>query len=77
MIPLEIDAPQLIADLNAWGWKDHKIEMVCGFSQGYVAQVRFGSIKLLSYQRAARLYNFWEQQRTDYLQTRIKVQQST
>jgi hypothetical protein len=60
MIPAEIDAIQIITDLRARGWNDSKIEVACGFSQGYIAQIRGGGIRLLSYQRAARLYNFWE-----------------
>ena len=62
MIPVEIDALQLIADLNEWGWKDFKIETVCGFTRGYVAQIRCGNVKMLAYQRAARLFNFWEEE---------------
>lgn len=60
MIPIEIDALKMIADLNDWGWKDFKIETVCGFTRGYVAQIRCGNVKMLAYQRAARLFNFWE-----------------
>ena len=62
MIPVEIDAPQLISDLNRWGWRDFKIETVCGFSSGYIAQIKHGTLKKLSYQRAARLFNFWEEE---------------
>ena len=64
MIPVEIDALQLIADLNEWGWKDFKIETVCGFTRGYVAQIRCGNVKMLAYQRAARLFNFWEEEQS-------------
>jgi hypothetical protein len=59
MIPMAIDSKQLIEDLSKWGWLDFKIETVCGFSRGYVAQIRCGNIKEMSYARAARLYNFW------------------
>jgi hypothetical protein len=59
MIPMAIDSKQLIEDLSQWGWLDFKIETVCGFSRGYVAQIRCGNIKEMSYARAARLYNFW------------------
>ena len=64
MIPVEIDALQLIADLNEWGWKDFKIETVCGFTRGYVAQIRCGNVKMLAYQRAARLFNFREEEQS-------------
>jgi hypothetical protein len=56
---MAIDSKQLIEDLSKWGWLDFKIETVCGFSRGYVAQIRCGNIKEMSYARAARLYNFW------------------
>lgn len=62
MIPVEIDAMQMITDLNGWGWRDSKIEVVCGFSKGYVAQIRFGNVRMLAYQRAARLFNFWTEE---------------
>lgn len=76
MIPVEIDAMQLIVDLNAWGWKDFKIETVCGFTRGYVAQIRCGNVRMLAYQRAARLFNFWEDESARHvsrstLQTRL------
>ena len=58
-IPVEIDVQQILADLAAAGWVDYKIEVKCGLSQGYIYQVREGKIKKLSYQNAARLYNFW------------------
>lgn len=62
MIPAEIDATQIINDLNRWGWKDYKIEIICGLGSGYVCQLRTQRIKLMTYQRAARLYNFWEEE---------------
>ncbi len=59
MIPL-IDHVQIVKELNAWGWRDFKIDTVCGFSAGYVAQVKCGNVKVMAHERAARLYNFWE-----------------
>lgn len=59
MIPLEIDFSAILRDLNGWGWRDYKIEIACGFTKGYVPQLKCGHITHLSYQRAARLYNFW------------------
>jgi hypothetical protein len=58
MIPANIDHVAIIADLNRRGLKDFKIETICGFSVGYVAHLR-KSVKQMTYQRAARLYNFW------------------
>lgn len=59
MIPL-IDADSIIKDLNTWGWRDFKIEMACGFSSGYVSQIKCGNVKAMAHERATRLYNFWE-----------------
>lgn len=59
MIPADIDPKGIIADLNTWGIRDYKIEMICGFSIGYVAQLKCGAIQQMTYQRAARLFNFW------------------
>lgn len=59
-IPANIDHLAVIADLNAWGLRDYKIEAICGFSVGYVAQLKCGNITKMSYQYAARLHNFWE-----------------
>lgn len=61
MIPL-IDHVQIIKDLNAWGWRDFKIDTVCGFSAGYVAQIKCGNVRSMAHERAMRLYNFWEQE---------------
>lgn len=60
MIPAQIDAMAIVADLNAWGWRDFKIEIACGLSRGYVAQVRCGNVQEMAYSKAARLFNFWE-----------------
>lgn len=59
LIPLEVDFRALVAGLNAAGIKDHKIEMLCGFSKGYVAQLRCGNIGRMSFNHGARLYNLW------------------
>lgn len=59
MIPAAIDLQSIRSDLHAWGWCDHKIEIAAGLGQGYINHVRNGSIREPSYQKAARLYNFW------------------
>ena len=69
MIPAQIDTMQIVADLNAWGWRDYKIEIACGLGSGYIAQVRCENIREPAYGKAARLFNFWESQRD--LQTRL------
>lgn len=58
-IPANIDHVAIVQDLNAMGLRDAKIELVCGFSQGYVAAIKSGRVSQMIYQRAARLYNFW------------------
>ena len=81
MIPVQIDVLSLVADLNGWGWRDYKIEISCGLGSGYVAQVRCGNVKEPAYGKAARLFNFWEEQRNEVscgtLQTRVKVEAPT
>lgn len=62
-IPVELDISGILADLNRWGWRDFKVETVCGFSSGYVAQIKCGNVRMMAYQRAARLYNFWSSER--------------
>ena len=58
-IPANIDVIQLIADLNATGWRDYKIEAACGFSRGYIGQLKCGNVVTPNYQYAARLHNLW------------------
>lgn len=58
-IPVSLDHTQILDSLNQWGIRDYKIEAICGFTIGYVAQLRCGAIKQMTYQRAARLYNFY------------------
>lgn len=58
-IPANIDLVGMISDLNKWGIGDKKIEAICGFSQGYVTHMKAGRWRDMTYQRAARLYNFW------------------
>lgn len=70
MIPANIDHVAIIEDLNRWGLKDAKIELVCDFSQGYVQAVKKGRVQQMLYQRAARLYNFW----LDEMKHRVPVE---
>lgn len=59
LIPMEIDAVQIINELNVLGWNDYKLEIALGYSKGYIGQLRCGNIEHLSYSRGARLHNFW------------------
>jgi hypothetical protein len=63
MIPANIDYRAIVVELNAWGILDSKIELICGFSQGYVRHMKNGIYFDMTYQRAARLYNFWCEER--------------
>jgi hypothetical protein len=59
MIPANIDHVSIVRDLNKWGIADQKVEMICGFSRGYIAHIKGGQVRQMLYQSAARLYNFW------------------
>ena len=59
MIPANIDQIALLADLNRLGWKDYMLTEALGFSEGYISQLKCGNVAQMSYQKAARLYNFW------------------
>lgn len=59
MIPANIDHGAIFADLNRWGIVDYKIEIICGLSRGYVSQLKKRPDTAMTYQLAARLYNFW------------------
>jgi hypothetical protein len=59
MIPVDIDVPAILVDLTANGWSARSIEMVCGFSNGYVAWLTNQVQPRMQYKRAARLYNLW------------------
>ena len=77
MIPPNIDLAQVVADLNAWGWRDYKIEIRCGLGKGYIAQVRCGNIKSPAYDKGARLFNFWFEENEAHLQTHLSLVTST
>lgn len=59
-LPANVDHAGILSDLARWGWRDFKIETACGFSRGYIAQLKCGNVQQMSYQRAARLHNLWE-----------------
>jgi len=69
MIPANIDHVAIVQDLNRWGYRDYKIELICGFSVGYVSQLKCGNVRQMVYQRAARLYNFWLAERDTHEET--------
>lgn len=63
MIPANIDYQSIVQELNAFGIGDYKLEAICGFSDGYIRHLKNGSYRDMTYQRAARLYNFWCEER--------------
>jgi hypothetical protein len=65
MIPANLDYVSIVEELNSWGIVDYKIEVICGFSQGYIRHMKAGTYQDMTYQRAARLYNFWAEERQD------------
>lgn len=64
MIPASIDYQAIIHDLIEYGFGPYKIDLVCGFYEGATADMLNGRNREMSYQRAARLYNFWWDERT-------------
>ena len=76
MIPPQIDVLQIVDDLREWGWLNYKIEIAAGLGHGYIAQVRCGNIKEPAYGKAARLYNFWHQQRQDRESLQVSAETS-
>ena len=73
MIPLNIDIPSILADLQTWGWTNHKIELASGLPKNYVSQLKNGSIQNPLYQNAALLYNFWCSER----ELRVAIAETT
>lgn len=63
MIPACIDYSAIIEDLVGYGFGPYKIDLICGFSEGSVADLRAGVCREMSYARSARLYNFWWDER--------------
>lgn len=64
MIPANIDYQAIVRELNSYGFGNYKIDTICGFADGCVAYVMAGYNRDMTYQRAARLYNFWCEERT-------------
>lgn len=58
MIPESIDPLKLIAELNAAGWRDYKIEIACALPVGYISNVKSRKVKNPRYRHAAALMNF-------------------
>lgn len=63
MIPANIDCLAIIGDLVEYGFGPYKIDLVCGFYEGATADLLAGRVREMSYQRTARLYNFWWDER--------------
>lgn len=63
MIPANIDYVAIIQELNGWGYGCFKIDTICGYSEGYTVKMLDGDFQNMTYPRAARLYNFWWEER--------------
>lgn len=63
MIPEIFDHIAALDELNAMGWKDAKIENVCGLTVGHIANLRRGLSRSMRYEDAARLINFLVEER--------------
>lgn len=58
LIPF-FDYQRILDDLRTEGWKDYKIEIACGFSVGFIAQLRRRHMADMLGQNAVRLHNLW------------------
>ena len=64
MIPANIDYQSIVEELQRFGISAYKLELICGFSEGYISRhLLRGHYRDMTYQRAARLYNFWCEER--------------
>ncbi len=63
MIPANIDYQAIIQDLIGFGFGPYKIDLVCGFYEGATSDLMTGRSREMGYQRSARLYNFWWDER--------------
>lgn len=62
MMPYDIDVRQILDDLKALGWKDQKLEILLGFSSGYIDKLRNGPRFCKAFQNRARLFALWEEE---------------
>lgn len=62
MLPESINLLDLISQLNAVGWRDYKIEDLCGLPKGYINDLRRKKVMNPRYQVVARIYNFHAQE---------------
>lgn len=63
MIPACIDYRAIVEELVDFGYGPHKIDLVCGFYEGAAVRLLDGRVCEMSYERTARLYNFWWDER--------------
>ena len=81
MIPVRIDAEAMLNDINAWGWRDQKLETALNYSPGYVAKLRAGlkgaTFRDRQYVHMAALLNLWESERERFAPTQTLVSAST
>lgn len=63
MIPEEINILAVLNELHDLGWKDSMVEVECGYTRGYIAQIRCGNMEMPTYPKAAKLLNLLERAR--------------
>lgn len=68
-IPAKLDLEEILRNLNEWGFKDYKIEMACGWGEGYVSHLKAGRIISVRFESGARLFNLWRDELAANLET--------
>lgn len=63
MIPANIDYVAIVRELATFGYGNRKLDLICGFAEGSIAYIVAGDNRDMTYQRAARLYNLWWEER--------------
>lgn len=63
MIPVNVNVVELLDELNRLGWRDYKVEIECGFTKSYIAQIRNGNVVKPGYANVAKLLNLVERER--------------
>jgi hypothetical protein len=62
MIPTEVNWKGVLDELNQIGIPDGKVELICNFTPGYIAQIRCGNIACLGWKNGAKLLNLLDEE---------------
>ena len=57
MIPESVNWIAVLDELKAMDMPDADIDLACGFTSGYTAQIRCGNVKAPSFEKGAALFN--------------------